>query len=85
MYQTIQITCKKKKLVVIEPIFKKKNVATAINCNLYEVLKLLNNVNVIKFDHLLINQKNLARDPRTNFWIRLNFESVLSINFLEFL
>ena len=33
---------------------------------------------------MLINQKNLARDPRTNFWIRLNFESILSITFRIF-
>ena len=45
---------------------------------------MFNNVNVIKFNHLLIDQKNLARDPKTNFWIRLNFESIPSITFRIF-
>ena len=77
LYQILK-TCKKKKIVAIEPNFEKPKIANSVNSNLYEVLKLLNNVTVIKFNHLLINQKkNLARDPVTNFWIRLKFESIL--------
>ena len=65
-------------------ILKNTEVANSINSNLYEVLKLLNNVNVVKFNHLLINQQDLARDPKTSFWIRLSFESMLSITFRIF-
>ena len=83
LYQVTKF-CKKKKIIAIEPNFIHPKVSNSVNNDLYKALDLLNNINVIKFDELLISQKDLARDPKTNFWTRFNFESLGSISFRVF-
>lgn len=53
----------------------------AINGNYYSYMKQYKNCEILEIDYLEKNLNNIGRDPHTTFWIRLNFESTISILF----
>ncbi|OUU62599.1 MAG: hypothetical protein CBC22_03660 [Alphaproteobacteria bacterium TMED62] len=61
--------------------FKDKIKNYAINGDLFSYMAQFKNCKVIELEHLPDDLNRLGRDPQTNFWIRLKFESFSSIFF----
>ena len=83
LYKTAQILnlVKKSKLVITYPNFSQESINTSVNGNFYNFIECFNNVNTFQIPYSKIDQKQLGRDPLTNFWVRLKFEGLNSIFF----
>ena len=65
----------------IKLTFKDYRKNNAINGNFYSYIKQYKNCEIFEIEYLKKDLNNIGRDPNTSFWIRLKYESIISILF----
>ena len=77
----IKTYIKDKKCLFVMLDFKESAKNSAINGNLPQYMSQYKNCKILEIKHTPDDLYKIGRDPQTNFWIRLNFESTISILF----
>ena len=72
---------KKKKCLLVKLRFNSDKKNSAIHGLFYSYMQQYENCKIIEIDHHPNDLNNIGKDPQTGFWIRLQFESIISILF----